>query len=219
MASDKMFVIFDDAHHSGTVETQMAFGRTTVAANARHVYWLRGSELVRDDGRGGAFSIGRIAANSTSVWVGEQFGVALVQAGVLNRILTFTERGGFRTMSLPPGLGSVTDAFCVVGGDRAWLILSTQSGGLKLNRCFVIDADAQLWATAVATQGDGTWLGNITPAAHATGRKLLVSVPGSGIARVGIAGRYAKQELVYPDSSRLVQHYGTTSISPIAQTL
>ncbi len=236
MTSGDKFVIFDDECHSDGVVTQMSFGRPTIAANARHVYWLRGSELVRDDGRGGVFVIGQITAHLTSVWVGERFGVALVQAGVLNRVLTFTERSGFHTLSLPPSFGSIIDAFCIVGDDLAWLIVTTRhKSGHTVNRCFVIDAHAQLRATAETLQGDQTWLGSLTPAAHATGRKLLAAVPRLGIVRVGLSGDKARQELVYPDSSKLVPtkdatvaltygaqgilHYGNASIDPIAQTL
>lgn len=235
MAWEDTFVVFDGGRHSGATETQMAFGRTTVAANAQHVYWLRGSELVRDARGGGVVTIGKIAPGSTSVWVGERFGVALVQAGILNRVLIFTEQTGFHSLTLPSSFGSVIDAQCVIGGDLAWLTLSIKSGGRVVNRCFVIDSRAQLQATASATQDDDTWLGNITPATHAVGSKLLVPVPRLGIVRVGIVGPQITQELVYPGSSKLVPnreatialtysaqgllHFNHTSIYPVTTTL
>ena len=236
MASGETFVVFDGARHSATTKTQVTFGRTTVAANSRYLYWLRGSELVRDVGHGGIVTIGKIAANSTSVWVGERFGLTLVQAGIFSKVLTFTERvGSFHSLTLPPGFGSVIDAQCVVGDDLAWLTLSTQSGGRVVNRCFVIDAGAQQRATAEATQDDGTWLGSFTPAAHAAGSKLIVPVPRTGIVRVGIMGEQARQELTYPGSSALVPnkdtsvgltyssagilHVSNTAITPVATTL
>jgi serine/threonine protein kinase len=235
-STEKSFAIFtDDRRSTGAVKTQVQFGRVTVAANDRHVYWLRGSELVRD-GYGGTVVIGNIAPNLTSVWVGERFGIALEQAGVLTRILTFgAERSGLHSITLPPDFGSVIDAQCVVGDKLAWLTLSIENGGRVVNRCYVFDALAQLHATAEANQGDGSWLGSMTPAAHATVAKLITPVPQVGIVRVGIAGQRAKQEIVYPNSSALVPdkdatvgltynaqgvlHYSKTSIDPIATTL
>ena len=235
MASDKTFVIFDGARHSDTVDTQAVFGRTTVAANSRHIYWLRESELVRDDTYGGTVSIGKVAANSTSIWVGERFGIALLRAGIFKKILVFTEYGGFRTLTLPTDFGSIVDVQCAIGDQLAWLTLSTSSGGRTVNQCYVVDAAAQLRATATATPGDNTWLGSFNSAAHATGDKLLIPVPRIGVVRVGIAAERARQELVYPGTSALVpdeqstvgltyshqgiQHFGFNSISQIAMSL
>jgi H/ACA ribonucleoprotein complex subunit 3 len=231
------FAIFDGAgRNSGMVQTQTQFDRVTVAANGQHVYWIRGSELVRDDRRGGAVPIGKVAANSTSVWVGERFGVALVQAGVLTKVLTFNASGaGFHDLTLPPNFGTVIDASCVVGDDLAWLVLSTQLSGRVVNQCFVLNSQAQLQATAEATKDDGTWLGSMTSAAHATGNKLLVPVPRVGIVRVGITGQQARPEITYPGTSALVPnkdatvgltyssagvlHYSTNSTTPAATSL
>ena len=231
------FAVFtDDGRSTGAVKTQAQFGRVTVAANGRYIYWLRGSELVRDDRTGGTIVIGKIAANLTSVWVGERFGFALVQAGILTKVLTFdAERPGLHAVTLPPDFGSVIDAQCVVGNQTAWLTLSIESGGRVVNRCYVFDAQARLRATAEAPQGDGSWLGSMSPAAHATDDKLLVPVARTGIVRIGIAGDRARQELIYPGSSTFVPtkdatvgltyssqgilHYSKTGITPIATTL
>jgi hypothetical protein len=75
----------------------------------------------------------------------------------------------------------------------------------------------------------------MTPAAHATGDKLLVPVPRIGIVRVGIARQQARQEIAYPGTSSLVPnhdatigltyssagvtHYSTTSTTPAATSL
>lgn len=204
MAADTSFVIFDGTRHSGTMATQKVLGRTTVAANSRHVYWLNQNELVRDDPSGRTVRIANIATHTTSVWVGERFGVALVQAGVLTRAMVFTEHGETHVLTLPPSFGSIVNAHCAISDKLAWLTVSTRFGGRTVNRCYVLDDVAHLHASTEANHSDYTWLGNVTPAAHAAKAKLLVPVPGIGIVRVGFAGRQIRQELIYPDSSQYV---------------
>lgn len=210
LASRTSFAVFNGGRNSGQVQTQERFGKTTVTANSQHVYWLRHHELVRDDSLGRVITIGSVSANSTSVWVGERFGLALEDNGVLTRILTFTDQPGFSISTLPPKFGSLVDAQCVISDELAWLTLSISDGGQVVNQCYVFDSRAQLRATAEAYRGDNTWLGSMTNVAHATGSKLLAPVPGIGIARIGIAGQRAQQEITYPGTSMLVPDKGAT---------
>lgn len=211
-ASDSSFAIFQDGSNSGQIRTQTVFGRATVAANSRYVYWLVNNQLVRDAyPSSGMQVIGTIAPHTTSVWVGERFGLAMTQAGVFNTIHVFdAHRAGFKSTSLPPSFDSVIDAQCFVGDDAAWLILSQQDGRGVVNRCYVIDSRAQLLATAEARRGDGTWLGTITTAAHADGNRLVTPIPRIGVIQLGINGGQVVQGAVYPDSSRLVTSAGAT---------
>lgn len=193
-------VVNGDIRKARSLTTHSRFGKTTVAANSRHVYWVNGSSLVRDDSRRDYVTLGTVTPHMTSVWVGERFGLAMVQAGFLTRILTFdTERPGtMRTCHLPPETGTVVDATCVISDSFAWLrITSRAQSGTVIHRCYVLDPSAQLRATAEAQQGTGTWLDSFTASALPVKDKLLIPLARTGIARIGLRGSSLHGEGTY----------------------
>jgi len=189
------------------LKTQQTFNKPTVAANGQFVYWMDGSSLMRDDGNPNTITIGSILPNMTSVWVGEQFGVALVQAGVITQALVFdAARAGFQgSYNLPIRIGAqVIDATCIVNDSYAWLVVTYRtSKGVQSRTCYVLNRSGQLLAT-VSGQNGNTWLRSISSAALAVGDKLLVPVTGTGITRVGIAGSTLQSEGTYRGSAQIV---------------
>lgn len=188
-------------------KTQRAFNKPTVAANSRFVYWVSESSLVRDDGHNDTVTIGSILPNMTSVWVGEQFGVALVQAGVITQALVFdAARTGFHgSYNLPIRVGAnVIDASCVVNDSYAWLVVTYRTPqGVRSRTCYVLNRSGRLLAT-VSGQSGNTWLSSISSSALAVGDKLLVPVAGMGIVRIGITGGTLRQEGTYRGSAQIV---------------
>jgi hypothetical protein len=141
-----------------------------------------------------------VTPHLTSVWVGERFGLAMVQAGFLTRILTFDaeQPGTMRTCHLPPETGTVVDATCVISDSFAWLrITSRARNGTVTHRCYVLDPSAQLRATAEAQQGTGTWLDSFTSSALPVNDKLLVPLARTGIARIGLRNGSLQSEGAY----------------------
>lgn len=230
---DNRFAIFDGGSAPLAFGTQQVYGKTTVAANSKHVYWVDGSSLVRDNAGRGTVTMGQIVPNLTSVWVGERFGLALVD-GISSRILTFhASRPGLHSFNLPALPGVIVDAQCVISEHLAWLVLSIRlPSGRVRNRCYVFDSQAQLHASAEANRGGNTWLGHVTQSAHAAGTKLFVPVPRSGIVRVGFENRAIEQGKIVRNSASLVPdristvgihttpdgvlHIGTGTITPIS---
>lgn len=165
--------------------TQRTLGRITVAANSRHVYWMNGNHLVREDSLRGITSIGPCPANMTSVWAGEQFGVALVHEQSGTSIRTFTDTGFTGSSPLPILPGTIVDAVCVVGNDLAWLKVTTQWARKRTTTVYVINTAAQLLATAEA-DGSTTYLGRLASSALAVSNMLFVPVEGVGLVRFKI---------------------------------
>ena len=201
------FVVTHDGQ-SRKYKTNNLYGRTTVAANSRHYYWVNGSSLARDGRRGSTVSIGSVPFDATSVWVGETFGLAVVQTGILTEVRTFDaeEMGWTGSCYLDTEIGTVTDVTCVVGDELAWLVISSQAhDGTTTNKCYVLDRHANLRATAEARDGDGSWLGATPRAACAIGDKLLLAMADAGIVQIGIRARAATAELVMPGTARYVR--------------
>jgi tRNA A-37 threonylcarbamoyl transferase component Bud32 len=191
--------------------THRQYGRTTVAANSRHVYWVNEGSLVRDNGRRGQVRIGTVAPHMTSVWAGERFGVAMVQAGVITQVHTF-DAGATRftgTYTLPYRPGKVVDAHCVINNDYAWLTVTVRApNGLVTHTCYVFDAQARPRAIVSGRPGDGTWLESINRSALPHGDKLLVPVTGTGIVQVGFGNdARIRTEGVYGHTASLVPQH------------
>jgi|GEM_PF-367815 len=193
--------------------TQYTLGKTTVAANSRYVYWVNESSLVRNDDKGGEVTIGPVLPNKTSVWVGERFGVAMLQAGALTSVKVFNATGtGFTgSYNLPIKVAArVIDATCVVNESHAWLVVTYKTPqGVESRTCYAFDASGRLLAT-VTGQSNVAWLGSVSSAALAVGNKLLVPVTGLGIARIGITGGILHQEGTYRGSAPLVPNATAT---------
>jgi hypothetical protein len=166
--------------------TQNVLGRTTVAANSRHVYWMNGNTLVRDDSLRGIAGVALCPANQTSVWAGEKFGVVLVTMGKTHaRVGTFTDNGITNTLDLPDLPGTIVGADCVVGDSLAWLRITCQNGRERTTTILVVDAKAGLLATAPAV-GSTAYLARLAPTALAAGNAVYVPVEGLGIAQFAI---------------------------------
>jgi hypothetical protein len=163
--------------------TQRVLGQITVAANSRHVYWISGDHLVRDDSLRGITSIGRAIPHMTSVWTGEQFGVALMQAGTLTSVMTFNDSGytgRYDIHDLSPQPSAVVAAQCVISESHAWLTVTTEDGTTKP---YVFNATAQVLATAPTQRGIKTGINCMESSALAVGDKIMVPTSGKGIVR------------------------------------
>lgn len=206
LASGASFALFNGHRPPERRSTQCVYGKTTVAANSRHVYWISGSSLVRDDAHGAITVIGTVAPHMTSVWVGERFGLVLVQAGVLSKVLTFGEQGMLGSYSMPLELGTVTDAQCVISDGFAWLkVTSRTKNGTVIYRCYAFDPYARLRATASARQGQLAWLDQFDSSALPVRDKLIVPVRRAGIVQVGMRGEELRQETVLNGTEPLTQ--------------
>jgi len=177
-----------------------------VTANSRHVYWVETGSLKRDT-TNGSVTIGPAPSNLTSVWAGERFGVAMVQAGIFNQILTFdTEGVGFTgTLDLPE-LDTIIDVHCVVGDELAWVtVLARNTYGAETIYCFVVNPKAQLIASAAAPRSTTPWLDAFTASTAVAFRdKLIVAVADVGLVRIGIAGHAPRVEKTSDKNRNLV---------------
>jgi hypothetical protein len=189
VSGNECAIVNGDPSKARPFPVQRVNGKPAVAANSRNVYWVSGNSLVRDNGSS-VTTVGPVAQNLTSVWAGERFGVALVQAGVLTRVLVFdADRNGFRNFYLLPQLGPVVDAHCVVGDHLAWLFVThRRPGGILRNACYVMNAQGGLRAIAHAAPGTQSWLGALPLAALAVGDKLFVPQARTGIVQVRVNG-------------------------------
>ncbi len=185
-----------------------------ITANSQCIYWVDGGSLMRGLARG-SVTIETVPSHLTSVWAGEQFGVAMVQAGIFNQILTFSTKGtGFTgTLDLPPDLDTIVDANCVVD-ELAWItMLVRDKYGAETLRCFVIDQRARLIASTEAPRSTVPWLDALNSStALATRDKLVVPVPDLGLVRVGTAERTLCVEKVSQKSKDLVTKEPTVGL-------
>ena len=186
-----------------------------VATNSRHAYWVDKGSLLRD-ATSGTVTIGSVPPNLTSVWAGEQFGVALVQAGVFNQILTFdTEGVGFTgTLDLPLELSNIVDVHCVVGDQLAWVTMLVRNNrGVETLYCVVIDQNARLIASAGAGRSSVPWLDAFSEATAVAFRdKLVVAVAGVGLVRIGITGHAPRVEKTSDKNRNLVTKEPTVGL-------
>ncbi len=135
----------------------------TYAANARHVYWVEGGQLLRD-GPAGAEHIGDVLAGQTRIWVGAQFGFGFYRAGMLNVAFVFAadQRGINDRVALPRLQGQLLDARCSFATEQCWFFTTTQEQGQTINRCTVIQRNGAVLATAQAVADDAGWLSTLT---------------------------------------------------------
>lgn len=204
-AADVM--VFNGSNRPTTTKTQQVLGKTTVSANSRFVYWVSESFLMRDDGQGKNVMIGSVLPGWTSVWAGEQFGVALIQAGAFYQVKVFdavkTGLEGSAMLPLMPG-DTVTDASCIVSDTHAWLMIMYRTPrGVLTRSCFVLDRSGQILATETGI-GAKVWMGGAWRAGLAIRDKLLVPVANNGIVRVGISNNTLQQEGAYRNSVPVV---------------
>lgn len=163
-------------------------------ANSQHHYWARQGQLWRDGDLGPVY-LGDVLAGQTQFWVGDRFGMGFYRAGHLSVAFVFdAERPGINDrVALPPMGGQLIDATCTFSEQRAWLFLTSQEQGQRVQRCCVIRADGTVEAIATATAGDDHWLARLgqerslpnTCPACAVGPFLLAATD-DGIVRIDL---------------------------------
>lgn len=237
LAGQDEFVVLNGSGPATRQKTQQRFNRTTVAANSKHIYWLRGASLVRDDPGYSRLVVDTIVPNATSVWAGETFGVVFMQIGMVTWVRTFdAENTGFTgSLYLPPEIGTVVDAQCVINDRFAWLTVTYQArNGTKIYKCFLLNATAGLVASAQTQAGSNNWIEVVSRSALAIGDALLVPVPQVGIMRIRARGHTLINESVHRGSQAVITnahatvglcltasglvHVGRKSISPITSS-
>jgi H/ACA ribonucleoprotein complex subunit 3 len=159
---------------------------------------------LRRDGRLGPERIGDVLAGQTRIWVGPDFGFGFYRAGQLQVAFVFdAERNGLNDrVALPRMTGLLTQARCSFGGDRCWFLTASEENGRTVHRCTVVMRDGRAPAAAVATAGDGSWLG-LLGAGCAAGDALLMPTD-DGIVRVELNGGTLTQTRTFPDTEPFV---------------
>lgn len=218
--SGPSFAVFNGSVPNHSLPTSVRYGKATVAANSRHVYWVDRDSLLRDD-PSGKVTIGTITPHLTSVWVGEKFGLAMMQAGYSTKVSVFdAEKPGLHhSRYLPVTIGKVVGAHCVISDDLAWLRLTIATKSGTVHKCFVLDSAAQLRATTEAGSGQHTWLNGITSSALAVQAKLLIPMATIGIIRLGLEGGSIRQEGVYRGGARSITDQGDVGVHLNGTTL
>ena len=186
-------------------------GRPSFVTNGSHYYWAAQGMLFRDEGAG-TKPLGQVLENQTLLWVGSQFGVGFYQAGGMQMTLVFdVENPGINDrVELPFIRGQILEMRCYFSKSKAWLLAATQDQGRTINRCFVLDREGKVWATAEAEAGDNSWLGSIDG-------KIAVDLPGktdkffaafaakdTGLVRVHVEGSDIAEKAQFPDTEGFV---------------
>lgn len=172
--------------------------------NSKHVYWVSNGVLSRSGesiyGNIGNEYIGDVLQDKTLFWVGEKFGFGFYQAGRMSVGFVFdAEKQGINdTVKIPPIRGQLLDSTCFFSSERCWFILSINEGGIRFNRCLVINKKGEVEAQAEADHNAGTWL-SILRGKLATGNSLLCATD-DGITKVEISGGDIIEVAKYPTS-------------------
>ncbi|MDB5184960.1 MAG: hypothetical protein JWN38_768 [Candidatus Saccharibacteria bacterium] len=201
---DRLIVLDPAAPAPEIVPTEAYRKLAMFDANEYHRYWIQSGQLVRNDTLG-SFYIGDVLSDQTLFWVGKRFGFGFYQAGQLLRAFVFdaTKRQLNDRVAIDSLAGQLVDATCVFADDRAWFMVSTQTGGQLLNRCFVINARGDVLATATAQQGDNSWLaGGIR--GHLAMGDALYAATDDGIVRLATDNGTVVVERTFPDTEPFV---------------
>jgi hypothetical protein len=163
--------------------------------------WLDGGALVRQT-RLGPERIGGVLAGQTHAWLGATLGVGFYRAGGYARAFVFRrDRGTLNDdLALPRLRGQLVSATATIGGDRAWLWLTTAESGRLVTTCLVVDARAQV--LACHTLDDASWLAGVAGAC-AAGPYLFVPTD-DGVARIEIVGGAPCLTRVFAETAPLV---------------
>jgi tRNA A-37 threonylcarbamoyl transferase component Bud32 len=200
--------------------------RPVFAVNAHHRYWVQGGRLLRStegsrtgtllDAASPTFAIGEVLAGQTRIWVGDRHGFGFYRAGNLSVAFVFdADRPGIKdTVKLPFLAGQLVDATCVVGDDRAWVLLAAQSGGRTRHQCVVVHRDGEVIATAEGDADDGTWLGTLRGKC-AVGAFLLAATDG-GLVRIEDRHGALVETRQFPDTEPFVTRASTLFAGPRA---
>ncbi|HSD89285.1 MAG TPA: hypothetical protein VLB44_17270 [Kofleriaceae bacterium] len=179
------------------VHGRLRYQTIPLPAEPARTVWLEGGALVRQT-RLGPEHIGSVLAGQTRIWVGDSLGVGFYRAGGYAVGFVFRpDRGPLDDrVALPKIRGRLVSSHAVVGSDRAWLFLTTDTAVT----CVVIGADARVLATETFT--DATWLAGVEGAC-ATGSFLFVPTD-DGIARVEIVQNTIAATRVFAETAPLV---------------
>jgi H/ACA ribonucleoprotein complex subunit 3 len=172
-------------------------------SNGEHYYWLSNGQLYRD-GALGPTSIGPVLTNQTQIWAGRGFGFGFYRTGAGTTGFIFdVKRSGLKDLRLPAFDGELLSARCYFSERRAWFLTTNRVKGKLINRCTVIKIDGTVTAQATATEGDGSWLGEIT---------------GHAAARIAFGGTSESETLLAAtDRGLIVVAEDGSSISEIGQ--
>lgn len=190
-------------------------GRAVFDTNASHVYWVEGGRLLRDAQHGPKF-IGNVIRNQTKIWAGARFGFGFSRAQGYQNAFTFdAEDAGIRDVkSLPFIDGDLLDLRCYFSDQVVWVVAAAKKQGKVKHHAFVVNANAELLASAEAEEDDGTWLGNLqgkaaltlpAPAGSSDKIHALISTSSRGLVRVEVNANAVIQTREYPDSRSVVR--------------
>lgn len=181
-------------------ETQPVF-----ASNENHIYWTQNGQLWRDASLGSQF-IGDVLMNQTQFWCGPKFGFGFYRAGNLSVAFTFdAEKSGLNdNVDLPPLNGQLLNASCAFSEDLCWLFVALQEKGQLLHRCFVVRSNGAHEASAIALQGDGSWLGGPLAGKCAIGNFVLAPTD-DGIVSVETIGGQLSVTKTFPNTEPFVR--------------
>ena len=159
--------------------------------------WLDGGALMRQT-RLGPERIGSVLAAQTHAWVGDSLGVGFYRAaGYAVGFVFRPDRGTLDDrVALPKIRGRLVGSHAIVGSDRAWLFLTTDTA----TTCVVIGSDARVLATA--TLPDATWLAGVEGAC-AAGSFLFVPTD-DGIARIEVVQDTVAATRLFAETAPLV---------------
>lgn len=177
-----------------------------VDANKDHIFFADGGGLYRTTNLGLDYreKVGDILPNQTLFWVGEELGFGFYRAAELSNFFMFRSkvRGLNDSVTLPGIRGQLVDATCCFGHDRIWFFTTTQEGNTAFNRCYLLDAQGKLLASAEARPGDGSWLEKIRGACAA--RDFLLVPTDDGVVRVAQNGSALGVVKEFPDTHRFM---------------
>jgi len=173
--------------------------------------WFDGGTLMRTT-RLGPERIGNVLAGQTQAWVGDTLGIGFYRAGGYTRAFVFRPgRGGLDDrIVLPKIRGQLVNATANIGDDLAWLWLTCSDGGRLVTTCVVVDANAQVIATA--TLDDAPWLAGV-PGACVAGPHLFVPTD-DGVARVEVVQSTVVPTRVFAETAPLVGAADRLALSP-----
>jgi H/ACA ribonucleoprotein complex subunit 3 len=196
-------VVLDGGDAAARWNAEAAAEGPVFDVSAGRVIRVHEGRLLRE-GALGSERIGDVLTGQTRFWVGPTFGFGFYRAGRLQVGFVFeAARGGLNDgVALPRIGGQLTYAHAVFGPDRCWLFLAVQENARTMHRVVAIGRDGRVLGSAVAAEGDGTWLGHLGQPC-AVGTALLVPTD-DGLVRVEVDGTSVAKTREFPDTEPFV---------------
>lgn len=182
-------------------------------ANTSNYVWVHGGRILRNDTLGTKY-LGSTVTGQTMLWVGSKFGFGTYRVGQIRKAFVFDiDRHSLNdSVNLPPFVGDPLDADCFFSSSRCWFFTVHDERGKTINRCTVIDASGKVVASAVAQDGDTSWLGSghgkCTFTLHRSGQAPVHSlfvVTDDGLVRVEEESGQLIEKVTFPDTKGLVR--------------